>query len=50
MLVPVIDLSGNVAPELWRRYLALLLAAFAPRPNRPSRSRSLRHHASGSTR
>jgi hypothetical protein len=30
MLAPVIDLSGNVAPDLWRRYLALLLEAMRP--------------------
>jgi AcrR family transcriptional regulator len=32
MLAPVIDLSANVAPELWRRYLALLLGALRATP------------------
>lgn len=37
MLAPVIDLSGNVAPELWRRYLALVLEALrtTPQPAEP---------------
>jgi AcrR family transcriptional regulator len=37
MLAPVIDLSGNVAPELWRRYLALFLEALrtTPQPAAP---------------
>ena len=37
MLAPVIDRSGTVAPELWRRYLALLLEALraTPQPVEP---------------
>ena len=37
MLAPVVDLSGDVAPELWRRYLALLIEALraAPQPAEP---------------
>ena len=37
MLAPVIDLSGDVAPELWRRYLALALTALraTPQPAEP---------------
>jgi len=32
MLVPVIDLSRSAAPELWRRYLALVLEALRTTP------------------
>lgn len=37
MLAPVIDRSGAVTPELWRRYLALLLEALraTPQPVEP---------------
>lgn len=37
MLAPVIDRSGTVTPELWRRYLALLLEALraTPQPVEP---------------
>ena len=37
MLAPVIDRSGTVVPELWRRYLALLLEALraTPQPVEP---------------
>ena len=37
MLAPVIDRSGTVTPELWRRYLALLLEALraTPQPAEP---------------
>jgi len=32
MLAPVVDLSGSGAPDLWRRYLALLLEALRATP------------------